>query len=448
MDSKSKSSSRSSLEATVAPNQRQEELGEKVSTENDLEQNQHEHENLPPVDQGLMAWLQVLAGALLMFNCWGIVLSFGTFEEYYTSGGISDQSSRSNIAWIGSIQAFMLMTVGSLFGKFIDAGHFRVFVAVGTFLIVFGMMMTSLATKYYQFILAQGLCVGAGMACFLIPSVAIPATWFHKRRGLALGIITTGSTVGGVIYPIVLFKTVPQVGLPWATRIFGFIALATLLIPNFVLRQRILPKKRKALIEYRALKEPVFALLFASLFTTFLGLLVFYHFIVLWAQESGINMHGLPTFYLLPILNAASCVGRLFPSHLTDYVGVLNVQIPGMFFSAIMVLLWIPAKSVASVLVVVVLYGFFSGVVAALPPVAVASLTEDFSTLGGRLGIVFGGMGISSLIGSPVSGAIVQLWGGNYNGARIYAGIVLLAGCAMLTVGRFIHTKGKLIVKV
>jgi len=185
-DNKSKYSSRSSLEITN-PHGAVQELGKKTLTEKNLQQNHYEQASLPPVDRGLAAWLQVLAGFLLMFNCWGIVLSFGTFETYYTTGGISDQSSRSNIAWIGSIQAFMLMFVGSLFGKVVDAGHFRILVAVGTFLISFGMMMTSLATKYYQFILAQGLCVGAGMACFTIPSVTIPATWFEKRRGLALG---------------------------------------------------------------------------------------------------------------------------------------------------------------------------------------------------------------------------------------------------------------------
>src|ERR1700755_2525259 len=68
---------------------------EKVSTQT----------NIPPPEVGLQPWLQVLCGFFLMLNTWGIVVSYGSFQTYYTTGrGITDETSSSTIAWIGSLQ--------------------------------------------------------------------------------------------------------------------------------------------------------------------------------------------------------------------------------------------------------------------------------------------------------------------------------------------------------
>ncbi len=64
-------------------------------------------------------------------------------------------------------------------------------------------MMLSLCTELWQVILAQGVCVGVGGACLFIPGVAILPTYFRKHLGLAVGIAASGSSMGGVIYPIV-----------------------------------------------------------------------------------------------------------------------------------------------------------------------------------------------------------------------------------------------------
>ena len=110
----------------------------------------------------------------LMFNCWGIALSWGTFQTYYTSGGISDVKDSSSIAWIGSIQAFLLTGGFALGGKYFDAGYFRPIMWSGSFFVVFGLMMTSLSTKYYQVMLAQGVCVGIGLSLVFVPGVGLP----------------------------------------------------------------------------------------------------------------------------------------------------------------------------------------------------------------------------------------------------------------------------------
>jgi MFS family permease len=396
---------------------------------------------LPPTDVGLVAWLQVLGGFFLMFNSWGIVVSYGTFQTYYTTGGITDQSNPSTIAWIGSIQVFLLLFGGAIGGKYFDAGYFRYMLWTGSFLVVFGLMMTSISTKYYQFMLAQGVCVGLGISMFLVPSVGLPGTWFHKRRGLAVGIVTTGSSTAGVIYPIMLHKLIAEIGFPWATRVLGFVALGTLTIPLAVMRQRLPPRKRGAIVEYQALRSPEFALYVIGIFITFLGFFTFYNFVEAWTIASHLDTKGLSVFYILPIVNAASALGRVIPNYISDYIGRLNVQVPAVIVAGILVLLWLPVNEIGALMTIAILYGFFSGALVGLPPATVASMTPDLTTLGGRLGVVFVAMSISSLIGSPVTGAIIQASNGSYDAARIWGGVTMVVGGLVLLLSRMVKAK-------
>lgn len=83
---------------------------------------------------------------------------------------------------------------------------------VGSFLTVFGYMMTSLCTTLWQVILAQGFCIGIGGGLLFVPSVAILPTYFRRRLGLAVGLAAAGSSMGGVIFPIVFFRLINQIG--------------------------------------------------------------------------------------------------------------------------------------------------------------------------------------------------------------------------------------------
>lgn len=63
------------------------------------------------------------------------------FQTIYEIDILKDESP-SNISWIGSIQAFLLLFMGALSGPAFDAGYFKHLVIAGNLLIVFGLMMT------------------------------------------------------------------------------------------------------------------------------------------------------------------------------------------------------------------------------------------------------------------------------------------------------------------
>jgi MFS family permease len=88
------------------------------------------------------------------------------------------------------------MLFGAITGPLYDLGYVRPLIVTGAFLTCFGMMMTSIATEYYQLFLAQGVIVGLGAGCLFVPSVAIVAQWFTTRRALATGITAAGGSIG------------------------------------------------------------------------------------------------------------------------------------------------------------------------------------------------------------------------------------------------------------
>lgn len=166
-------------------------------------------------------------------------------------------------------------------------------------------MMASLSTEYYQFILAQGICSPIGASAIFNASVNAVSTWFAKRRATALGITASGSSLGGVIFPIMVSHLIPQVGFPWAMRICAFLVLFMLVIANVTLKSRLVHARKSVnLMNFlRPLKDPKFAVTVAASFCFFWGMFLPFTFVITQAERYGMSPQL--SQYLLPILNAA-----------------------------------------------------------------------------------------------------------------------------------------------
>lgn len=76
-------------------------------------------------------------------------------------------------------------------------------------------MLLSLCTKYYQFILCQGIGMGTCLGVIMNLTICCPSQFFRKKRGIALGLLASGSSIGGVVFPIMINKLLqPDSGLP------------------------------------------------------------------------------------------------------------------------------------------------------------------------------------------------------------------------------------------
>ena len=154
----------------------------------------------PPPDGGFEAWLIVLGGWCTFFASFGWAVSIGILQSYYQEHQLEALSS-SDISWILSTEIFVLQFLSPFVGHIFDSYGPRYLLLGGTVIHVFGMMMLSLSSSYYQIFLSQSICSSIGASALFYTGNNCVSTWFGKRRALALGLVSSAGGVGGVIFP-------------------------------------------------------------------------------------------------------------------------------------------------------------------------------------------------------------------------------------------------------
>ncbi|KAH8924272.1 MFS general substrate transporter [Atractiella rhizophila] len=326
-------------------------------------------------DGGRDAWLVVLGAWCVGFATFGVVNGWGACQNYYSTHQLSDKN-QSDISWIGSLQLAFLFFGGVISGRLFDAGYLHVLMGIGTILSSLCFFLTSICTEYWHFILCQGLGMGIGFGILFIPAVSCISHWWKGRRGLALGVMMTGSSIGGIIFPIMFNKLFhSSIGFGWAIRAAALVELVVLMIANVTLKARLPPRKKGHFIQLSALKEngarftlcfkstefvTEFVLLFGGCFFVLLGLYVPIFYLETFAQKAGVS----PTLveYVLPIFNAASIFGRWLPNWYADRLGPFNVHIPCTFISGALVFVWLATGNTGGTIAFAIIYGFTSGV--------------------------------------------------------------------------------------
>lgn len=101
----------------------------------------------PPPDGGWIAWMQVSMAHIIIFNTWGYINSFGVFQVYLVK---HLDRSPSDVSWVGSIQIFLLFSIGLISGRATDAGLLRLTFAAGWIFQLLALFMTSLCKTYWQ----------------------------------------------------------------------------------------------------------------------------------------------------------------------------------------------------------------------------------------------------------------------------------------------------------
>ncbi|KAI0024310.1 MFS monocarboxylate transporter [Xylariomycetidae sp. FL0641] len=400
----------------------------------------------PPPDGGLVAWLQVVAGHLMCFVTWGLITSFGIFQSTYEE---MLHESSSNVSWIGTVQIFTLLLVGTLSGRASDAGLVHEAVLLGTVLIVFGMFMTSLATQYYQLFLAQGICIGLGMGILYMPGLSVPSSYFKGKKPVAVAIIASGAGSGGLVYPAMVQQLLPSVGFGWTIRSMAFVTLFVSVLINLLLRVRVPARKSGPLADLGAFKERPYIFFVLGFFLVYWAVYFAFYYIDLYGYKYA-SFTSLDSINLLLLTNALGIPGRVLPGFVAArWLGPLNTAIPTAAAVAVVLYCWpAVAHTHGALYAFAAVYGLVASAIQSLFAVSLAALTDDPSQLGTRMGMVFSVVAFASLTGSPVAGAIVQASDGSYLGAQMWAATSMLLGAVALAVARVCRTGWVLRTKV
>ncbi|KAL4987468.1 major facilitator superfamily domain-containing protein [Aspergillus falconensis] len=401
----------------------------------------------PAKEGGLRGWLQVFSTLFILFNIWGLAFAFGSFQSYYVLDFLPSTST-SAISWTGTIQSWLLIIGGLISGPLFDLGYYIHLISIGSFLSVFGIMMLSLATEYYQILLSQGICTGLGFGLLYIPSLTIVSRSFVHKRALALGIATAGAPAGGVIYTLMFEQLLPRVGFAWTVRVIGFVMLGLFVAAGIIVSftadtakptptatQAPTTRKRQ-LFDTAALKDLPFWSYTLANFFLYLGYMSPFYYIPIYA-ETKLHTSRSMGLYILIISQASSIIGRVVTTAVAHYFGAMVPWIITGIASGVLCMAWISATTLVRFVLFAAFYGGISGALVPLPPSVFPHICPDSSVLGAWMGMAQSMTSFATLIGAPIAGALADLGssGGenlNYVNVQLWCGVLMVSGAVQL----------------
>ena len=147
-------------------------------------------------------WWIVLACSLIGFYMGGAI--FYGFTAFFEPIREEFGWSYTQISFAASLRGLEMGIFAPLVGFLVDRFGSRTLIFWGTITVGFGLILLSrtqsLAMFYGSFLL---IAFGAG-GCAMVVTMAAVANWFHKKVGIALGVMASGVGASGLIVPLIV----------------------------------------------------------------------------------------------------------------------------------------------------------------------------------------------------------------------------------------------------
>lgn len=355
------------------------------------------------------AWAIAVAALLANAACWGTINTFGAFL-----GSMKDEfgAGLGATALIYAFPSFVLFSLGMFTGPLGQQYGPRRMVLFGAAVIGTGLYLTSRATSLPMAILAYGLGVGLGTACFLVPLTACIGGWFVRRRALAQGLAASGSGLGSLLVVPLARWLIDEYG--WRQAyVFLAIMCSTVLLATAAVSKRppnSIPAGRPSIQRIReaASKGPFLQVYLGGFFLTS-ALMVPFVFLVQYATDHGIDKRD--AALLLSILGGSNIVCRLATTSLAGRVGATRLYLICIASLPVGLALWLSAGSSYRLLALfAVALGVSHGGYVALSPEVVANLF-GVANIGTLLGALWTGGGVAGLLSPVLAGLLIDASG-------------------------------------
>jgi MFS family permease len=183
-----------------------------------------------PVARGTFyGWWMV--GAALLVQSFSVGFTQYAFPLFLKPVAEEFGASRSDIAWGYSGLAVAMAALAPFLGQALDRRSIRAILCAGALLMAVGFALIAVAPQLWLAGLLFAGVVGPGaVAAGPISASKLVANWFLRRRGLALGISATGTSIGGFLFPPLLTLAIERFGWRGAILVMAA-ALLTIALP-------------------------------------------------------------------------------------------------------------------------------------------------------------------------------------------------------------------------
>jgi len=146
-------------------------------------------------------WWIVFASMLVLSVGAGIYwLGFGVFFLPLANEFSTSRTALSGVIAISQLEGGLLGPVG---GYLVDRFGPRRMMFIGVGIMGFGFLWMSVIDSLVMFYVIYLLLISVGMSIGIrVPALVAPTNWFVRKRGIALGISTSGVGLGGLLVPL------------------------------------------------------------------------------------------------------------------------------------------------------------------------------------------------------------------------------------------------------
>ncbi|AHD03221.1 MFS transporter [Leisingera methylohalidivorans] len=260
-----------------------------------------------------------------------------------------------------------------------------------------------------------GFC---GFACLFAPILALTGRWFNRGRGLAIGIVTAGGTIGQGGVPYLVQLWIDQQGWREASFQMGIMYAVALLLPLILLKE---PNTTPLVEENPAAEAPPegwavphrVSLAWLSMAGVFCCVCMAVPLIHLVPLGISICLSPGQAAELLVVLMASGTVGRIFFGFVADRIGGLPAYLMASFLQSGFVFWFTQTEDLPTLFLISLLFGFsFSGVMTGLLISTSEAVPRKMAGLAVGLVSAFGWFGMG--IGASMGGYLFDIFG-NYS---------------------------------
>ncbi|MBN1161734.1 MAG: MFS transporter [Dehalococcoidales bacterium] len=360
------------------------------------------------------------ACSLMIFITYGLIYSYSVFFKplagYF-------QWDRATVSLIYSLSVIIRGAAAIGTGWLADKFGARKIMLVSGILMGAGFLLSSRVSALWHFFIAYGIIESIGMSGVFGIVTAMVSRWFTKNRGLALGIVASGSGLGTLLLIPGSERLINAVDWSQSFFIIGIAAGALMIFAALFLREppdtppvEGTKKAPSDGIPFRvAIRDSRLLLITAMFFLFFFGIQIVMVHLVNYATDVGIQPLVAATF--ISLIGAVSIASRLSIGVIAERIGLYKSLVLLCVSLAVSFTLLIFTRSVWSFYLFAVVFGIpYGGEVTQIPLVIGRFFgTRAMATI---MGVTVFVISLGGALGSWVAGAIYDYMR-SYNGAFI-----------------------------
>jgi len=375
----------------------------------------------------------VTACALMIFVTYGLIYSYSVFFKPLAEAFQWDRATVSLIYSLATvIRGAAAIGTGWLADRY---GGRKVMVFCGLMMGA-GYLLSSRIENLWQFFLTYAVVEAIGMSGIFGIGTALVTRWFVKNRGLALGIVASGSGLGTFLIVPSAERLVAAMEWGPAFVVIGIAAGSLMVIGALLLRpppetvpspSGMTPSPRSASLG-RAVRDARLYLIMITFLLFFFGTQIVMVHLVNYATDTGIDPLVAATF--IGVIGAASIASRLSMGVIAEKIGLYKSLILTCLFLALSFVLLIFTRSAWSFYLFAALFSIPYGSEVTQIPVVIGRYfgVRSMATI---MGLTVFFIGLGGALGPWLAGKIFDLTG-SYNGAFIMGAVIAAASMGIV----------------